>query len=89
MVVDPMEVVDARDPDAWRRAEESLASGAVVALPTDTVAEVQAVAARRARARVALGTARAPLWSTEATGWASSRVMPRTVCAIESPAAPK
>jgi L-threonylcarbamoyladenylate synthase len=42
MVVDPMEVVDAGDPDAWRRAEESLASGAVVALPTDTVYGVAA-----------------------------------------------
>jgi hypothetical protein len=67
----------------------TLARVAMKALPTDTVAEAQAVAARRARARDALGTARAPLWSTEATGWASSRVMPRTVCAIESPAAPK
>jgi L-threonylcarbamoyladenylate synthase len=37
-----MEVVDARDPGAWRRAEESLASGAVVALPTDTIYGVAA-----------------------------------------------
>ncbi len=37
-----MEVVDARDPGAWRRAEEALASGAVVALPTDTVYGVAA-----------------------------------------------
>jgi L-threonylcarbamoyladenylate synthase len=37
-----MEVVDARDPAAWRRAEEALASGGVVALPTDTIYGVAA-----------------------------------------------
>jgi L-threonylcarbamoyladenylate synthase len=37
-----MEVVDTRDPGAWRRAEEALASGAVVALPTDTIYGVAA-----------------------------------------------
>jgi hypothetical protein len=67
----------------------TLARVAIRALPTDTIAETQTVTARRARARDALEAARAPLWSTEATGWGPSHVMPRTVCAIEAQATPK
>jgi hypothetical protein len=74
---------------ALGRDAATLARVAMKPLPTDTVAEAQAVAARRAQTRDALAAARAPLWSTEAAGWASSHVMPRTVCAIDVPASPR
>lgn len=72
---------------ALGRDAGTLASVALRPLPTDTVAEAQAVMGRRAQAKDSLAAARAPLWSTEATGWAPSHVMPRTVCAIDVPAA--
>jgi L-threonylcarbamoyladenylate synthase len=42
MVGDPMDVLDAHKSPAWRRAEEALAAGNVVALPTDTIYGVAA-----------------------------------------------
>jgi hypothetical protein len=74
---------------ALGRDAGTLARVAFKPLPTDTVAEARAVTARRAQARDALAAARAPLWSTEGTGWTPSHVMPRTVCAIEAPTTPK
>lgn len=74
---------------ALGRDAATLARVAMKPLPADTIAEAQAVATRRAQARDALAAARAPLWSTESTGWASSHVMPRTVCAIDVPATPR
>lgn len=72
---------------ALGRDAGTLARVALKPLPADAIAEAQAVTARRAQARDALAAVHAPLWSTEATGWASSHVMKRTVCAIDVPAA--
>lgn len=72
---------------ALGRDAGTLARVAMKPLPSDTVADAQTVNARRAQARDALAAARAPLWSTEATGWTSSHAMQRTVCALEAPAA--
>ncbi|HEX8789684.1 MAG TPA: hypothetical protein VF765_01945 [Polyangiaceae bacterium] len=68
---------------ALGRDAATLARLAIRPLPADTTGEAQAVTTRRAQARDALAAARAPLWSTETTGWTASHVIERTVCAIE------
>lgn len=70
---------------ALGRDAATLARVAMKPLPADTAAEAQAVSGRRARARDALAAARAPLWSTEATGWPATHVIQRTVCAMDVP----
>jgi hypothetical protein len=72
---------------ALGRDAATLARVAMKPLPVDTVSDAQTVTARRAQARDALAAARAPLWSTEATGWTQSHVLQRTVCALEVPPA--
>jgi hypothetical protein len=72
---------------ALGRDAGTLARVAVRQLPSDTVTATAAVAQRRVLARDAMAAARAPLWSTEASGWTDAHAMRRTVCAIESPTA--
>jgi hypothetical protein len=71
---------------ALGRDAATLARLAMRPLPTDEASDPVAVAGRRARVREALAAARAPLWTTEASGWSRDRTMPRTVCALDSPA---
>jgi hypothetical protein len=71
---------------ALGRDAATLARVAMRSLPTDEASDPTAVEGRRARAREALAAARAPLWTTEASGWSRDRTMPRTVCALDSPA---
>jgi hypothetical protein len=73
---------------ALGRDAATLARIALRSLPTDEVSDPAAVEGRRARVREALAAARAPLWTTEASGWSQDRTMPRTVCVLESPEAP-
>jgi hypothetical protein len=67
---------------ALGRDAATLARVAVGRLPTDEASAPAIVAQRRVQARDALALARAPLWSTEATGWDGSHTIRRTVCAI-------
>jgi hypothetical protein len=67
------------------RDAATLARLAVRQLPNDAATAVSAVANRRLQARDALANAKAPLWSTEANGWAGAHTVHRTVCAVESP----
>jgi hypothetical protein len=70
---------------ALGRDAATLARVAVRGLPADTATAAPAVAQRRTQARDAMVTARAPLWSTEASGWAGAHTLRRTVCAIDAP----
>jgi hypothetical protein len=67
---------------ALGRDAATLARVAVGQLPTDEASAPALVAQRRVQARDALARARAPLWSTEASGWDGSHTIRRTVCAI-------
>jgi hypothetical protein len=69
---------------ALGRDAATLARLAIRQLPTTTATDAREVADRRARARDLLRGARAPLWSTEATGWADGHGVKRTVCAVDS-----
>lgn len=60
-----------------------LARQAVSALPVNTTSDPQAVAQRHAIVAVALGHARAPLWSTDATGFEGGHVLARTLRSVE------
>ena len=71
---------------ALGRDAATLARGALLQLPADSVSEARAVAARRAAARDRLAGARARLWTTEAATFGEDRTMKRTLCAIEPPA---
>jgi hypothetical protein len=65
----------------------TLARVALGKLPAAAVAEPRAVASRRAEARDDLASVRAPLWSTEAAGFADlprgGHALHRTICAID------
>jgi hypothetical protein len=67
---------------ALGRDAATLARLAVRKLPTDEVSDPPSVEARRATARDALLEARAPLWSTEATGWSQGHAMARSICGL-------
>jgi hypothetical protein len=71
---------------ALGRDAATLARVAVQQLPIDTVSDIRSVGERRAKARDLLATARARLWTTEAAGWGTQRVMKRTLCALDAPA---
>jgi hypothetical protein len=71
---------------ALGRDAATLARGALLQVPTDSVSDPHGVTDRRAMARDRLITARARLWTTEASGWTAEQRMKRTVCVIESPA---
>jgi hypothetical protein len=66
---------------ALGRDAATLARLALGRLPSTEASAPSLVAQRRAQARDALGLARAPLWSTEASGWGGSHTIRRTVCA--------
>jgi hypothetical protein len=68
---------------ALGRDAATLARVAVRQLPADAATAPAAVAQRRVQARDALAAARAPLWSTEASGWTDAHTVRRTVCAVE------
>jgi hypothetical protein len=70
---------------ALGRDAATLARLALRSLPTDLASDPALVKDRRARARDALAAARAPLWSSEATGWSQAHAMARTVCALDAP----
>jgi hypothetical protein len=70
---------------ALGRDAATLARVAVRRLPSDTATAPSVVTQRRTQARDALLGARAPLWSTEASGWAGGHEMRRTVCAVDAP----
>ena len=72
---------------ALGRDAATLARLALDQLPTDAVNDTRSVAERRARARDALATAAAHLWSTEASGWGGAHRMRRTLCAVDAPMA--
>ncbi|HRG95668.1 MAG TPA: hypothetical protein PLR99_05410 [Polyangiaceae bacterium] len=60
-----------------------LARQAVSALPSNTTADPKAVAQRHAIVAAALGRAQAPLWTTEASGFAGQRVLARSLRVVE------
>ncbi len=60
-----------------------LARQAVSALPPNTTADPSAVTQRHAIVAGALSRARAPLWSTEASGFGGGHVLPRTLRVTE------
>jgi hypothetical protein len=70
---------------ALGRDAATLARLAARALPLDEVSDPAAIAARRVGVRDALATARAPLWTSEKTGFDDAHAMERTVCAWEPP----
>jgi hypothetical protein len=67
---------------ALGRDAATLARIAVRDLPTDDVSDPPSVVTRRVTARDRLASARAPLWTTEKSGWGGGRLMKRTVCSI-------
>jgi hypothetical protein len=60
-----------------------LARQAVSVLPSNTTADPKAVAQRHAIVAAALGRAQAPLWTTEASGFAGQRVLSRSLRVVE------
>jgi hypothetical protein len=52
---------------------------ATAPLPTDTTTDPKAIAQRRAIVQAGLLTAREPLWTSDARGFASDRVLPRAL----------
>lgn len=56
---------------------------AVSALPANTTADPKAVAQRHAIVAAALGRAQAPLWTSEASGFNTQRVLARTLRVVE------
>jgi hypothetical protein len=70
---------------ALGRDAATVARVALLELPVDTVSDARSVGERRARARDLLASARARLWTTEASSWANRRTMKRTVCALDAP----
>ena len=60
-----------------------LARQAVSALPANTTANPEAVAQRHAIVAGALARAKAPLWSTEATGFDGGHVLARSLRVVE------
>ncbi|MDP9000123.1 MAG: ABC transporter substrate-binding protein, partial [Myxococcota bacterium] len=66
---------------ALGRDAATLARVAVDRLPTDMAVSPRAVADRRNAARDMLASARARLWTSEATSWTPAHTMKRTVCA--------
>jgi hypothetical protein len=70
---------------ALGRDAATLGRAALRGLPTTDATDSRAVAERRIQARDALASARARLWSTEASAFASSHTMKRTICAIDVP----
>ena len=76
---------------ALGRDAATLGRLAVQALPAGTASDPPVVAALRGKARDALASANARLWTSEATGWASGpagHAISRAVCAVDVPAAP-
>ena len=69
---------------ALGRDAATLARLAVRQLPADEASEPRLVTQRRGEARDRLGAARAPLWTTESTGWSDGRVLKRAICVIEA-----
>ncbi len=70
---------------ALGRDAATLARVAVDQMPADTATESRAVGDRHARARDLLTSARARLWSTEASGFTDTHTMTRTLCTIAAP----
>lgn len=70
---------------ALGRDAATLARIAVRDLPPDEVSDAHAVVTRRITARDRLASARAPLWTTEKSGWGGGRLMHRTVCSLNAP----
>jgi len=70
---------------ALGRDAATLARLAVEQLPADDVSDAPSVAGRRTITRDRLAAIQTRLWTTEASTW-TGRSMPRTVCAVESPA---
>src|SRR5579872_312561 len=69
---------------ALGRDAATLARLAVRQLPADEVSEPRLVTQRRADARDRLSAARAPLWTTESTGWSEGHVLQRSLCVVEA-----
>jgi hypothetical protein len=67
----------------------TLARAALAALPLDTLADPAAIAQRRALVQFRVAAAVAPLWTTEATGFAGAHVMKRKIRVIDLPSAGK
>jgi hypothetical protein len=70
---------------ALGRDAATLARLAVRALPPGTASDVKSVAQLRTRARDELASARARLWTSEASGWGPGHLVNRTVCTVEVP----
>jgi hypothetical protein len=68
---------------ALGRDAATLARAALVGLPVDLVSDARAVSERRAIAHDHLLSARARLWTTEASGFSADRSMTRAICAVE------
>jgi hypothetical protein len=69
---------------ALGRDAATIARVAVEQLPEDDTSDARAVTERRTSTRDRLVAAKARLWTTEASGWAGTRTMQRTVCAVDA-----
>ena len=63
----------------------ALARVAISTLPLDTLSDPAAVAQRRALVQFRVATATAPLWTTEATGFASAHTLKRKLRVVDLP----